>query len=90
LKKALEIVKGLKDGETWNDPEFGPTEKDPFGAKSMYFSDNDVPSGCPPPENVVWMRIQNILDNYLDNNEGGEVSEEARFLLAGASANDVQ
>lgn len=52
LRTVLEIVKELKDGESWSDPEFGPCEKDPFGSKAMYFSDNDVPTGCPPPENV--------------------------------------
>lgn len=58
LKMVLEFVKDLKEGEKWNDPEFGPMESDPFGSQSMYFSDNDIPSGCPPPENVSWMHIQ--------------------------------
>lgn len=57
LKKVLEIVKDLKEGELWSDPEFGPNEKDPLGSKSMYYNDNDVPSGCPPAENVTWMRL---------------------------------
>lgn len=82
-----------ESGSMWKDPDFGPNDKDPFGSKSMYFSDNDVPSGCPPPENVTWMRIQEILDHHLENNppeEGDEVTDDAHFLLAGASANDVQ
>lgn len=29
------IIRGL-DGNKWEDPEFGPTEDDEFGAKSIY------------------------------------------------------
>lgn len=94
LKLVLDYVKELKPGEFWSDPEFGPTESDPYGASSMYFSDNDIPSGCPPPENVTWMRIQEYLDLYLENNpeENEKISDstDAMFLFSGASANDVK
>ncbi|EAS01497.1 calpain family cysteine protease (macronuclear) [Tetrahymena thermophila SB210] len=93
LKKALEIVKNLKPGEMWNDPEFGPTESDPYGSKSMYFSDNDIPTGCPPPENVEWLRIGEQLERHLENNPEDNTddhSDEAHFLLSGASSNDVK
>jgi hypothetical protein len=43
----LEILKDIKPNEKWIDPEFGPNDRDTYGAKNLYFCSNDIPSGCP-------------------------------------------
>ncbi|KAL4472263.1 hypothetical protein ABPG72_011624 [Tetrahymena utriculariae] len=100
LKKCIEIVSEMKDkGEqVWTDSEFGPNEQqDPYGSKSMYFSSNEIPPGCPEPENVRWLRLNEIVDEYIENHGDEYLSEDEikelqhiHFLYEGASSNDVK
>jgi len=59
----MEIIKELKDRklEKWTDPEFGPNDNDKVGASALYFTDNDIPPGAPKPEEVIWMRPEELI-----------------------------
>ena len=67
--KVKEIVNKLKAShEKFEDPDFGPTEKDEYGALSFYASltlPNPAGSKYPPPNTMRWERPQ-----YDDNKFG--------------------
>lgn len=49
-----------KDGKKWEDPDFGPTEEDEYGARSLY-RDGKMPdpagtASYPNPEHLAWKR----------------------------------
>lgn len=57
--KVKEIVNKLKSThEKFEDPDFGPNEKDEFGALSFYGSSLPAPAGSkyPAPETLRWER----------------------------------
>lgn len=31
----------------------------------MYFNSNEIPAGCPDPEKVKWLRLNEIVDLYV-------------------------
>ena len=55
------IVEGLKaSSQKFEDPDFGPTQKDPLGAVSFYGTAMPAPAGSkyPKPEDLRWDRPQ--------------------------------
>jgi len=92
LRYCYEVIAELDKtpGSKWKDHEFGATPTDEFGSKSIYFADNDIPSGCPDPKEVRWLRPEEILaelvDNGFDQYEGLTADV---FDKDGAGANDV-
>lgn len=67
-KKLKEVIDQLKAKHTkFEDTDFGPTEKDEFGAISFYGSGKPDPAGSkyPAPESLRWERPQ-----YADNKFG--------------------
>lgn len=83
--KVKEIVNKLKSShEKFEDPDFGPNEKDEFGALSFYGSSLPAPAGSkyPAPETLKWERP--IYDDskfsdgaVADEQEAEEEAEEA-------------
>ncbi len=58
----------------------------------MYFADNDIPSGCPDPKEVEWLRPEEIIAKLID--DGHEDLKDKRIEVFasggdGASSNDV-
>jgi hypothetical protein len=73
--KVKEIINKLKTThEKFFDPDFGPNEKDEFGALSFYGTEIPAPAGSkyPNPESLRWERP--IYDDSKFLNSG--VSEE--------------
>lgn len=66
------------------------SETDPFGSKSMYFCDNDIAPGCPTPEEVKWLRPEEIIKELVDAGETKYEDCSIEFLEGGASSNDVK
>ena len=59
LKATSQWVMELsKSGSLYEDEEFGPSEEDPFGQKSIYY--DQVMPGYPLPEDIVWLRMHEI------------------------------
>ena len=60
----------------FNDPDFGPQDKDDEAVDSLYFE--DIPSGYPKPSQMQWLRPN-------------QISQEKRpeFIDDGAETNDV-
>lgn len=88
--KLKDVINKLKAShEKFEDPDFGPNEKDEFGAMSFYGSALPAPAGSkyPAPETLRWERPQ-----YDDNkfSEGGAVegTEEATEADAEEPADD--
>ena len=80
LKKCVDIVNELKAKKSgkmlFEDPDFGPSQKDPFGFNSISF---DPPyRGAPNPQDVAWCRPKEISPDV-----------EPEFLVDGATSNDV-
>lgn len=94
--KALvkKITDKLKASHTkFVDPDFGPNEKDPFGAISLYGSDPPDPSGSkyPPPENLKWVRPQYADDNAALTEETPAAEEEDdEFAVGGAEKEEEE
>lgn len=61
IRMCLEILLSLRGSEKWTDYEFGPCKEDPSGGRSLYSYDNEIPPGCPEPEDVVWLRPEEII-----------------------------
>lgn len=70
----------------------------------MYFTDNDIPDGAPHPEDVIWMRPDELLHYLIEagatfktgekDDDGDDIEEEyddkePMFIVKGASSNDV-
>ena len=87
--KLKDVINKLKAShEKFEDPDFGPSEKDEFGAISFYGSALPAPAGSkyPAPETLRWERPQ-----YDDNkfSEGdAEKDEEADADADGEDADD--
>lgn len=92
-----------KHVDKWIDPEFGPNEQDKVGASALYFADNEISPGAPLPEDVQWLRPEEILKVLVEGGETFTVTEDgeekeytyddktAVFMDGGgASANDVK
>jgi hypothetical protein len=79
-KKVHEIVQGLKASHAkFVDPDFGPSEKDPLGALSLYGTGAPAPAGTskyPSPESMRWDRPQYADDTFDDNDDEEEEEEE--------------
>lgn len=87
-KKVKEIIDKLKQSHTkFEDPDFGPTAKDEYGAISFYGNGKPDPAGSkyPAPETLKWERPryddkifgENNSSKTDDNNEEkGDDSEE--------------
>ncbi len=60
----------------FSDPDFGPQDKEDDAAESLYFE--DIPSGYPKPENMVWLRLNQISRK-----------KRPEFIDDGAETNDV-
>lgn len=108
LKMCTEIVAEMKKMglKKWSDYEFGPRDGDPFGATALYFYDNDIPPGCPDPEEVKWLRPEEILETLIENGESHYKNKKPIFIdyedthkteaaimaqnQSGASSNDVK
>lgn len=78
-KKVKEIVDGLKVSHgKFEDPDFGPNEKDEFGAKSLYGGMQPEPAGSkyPAPETLRWERPQYNDDKFASDEEGGDDDED--------------
>lgn len=63
----------------------------------MYFSSNEIPPGCPEPESVRWLRLNEIVDEYIEHHGDEYLTEDEKkelqhihFLYEGASSNDVK
>ena len=48
--------------EKWIDDDFGASKSDTFGSSSLYIRDNMRPIGCPPPEQIRWLRPEQIMN----------------------------
>ena len=56
----------------------------------MYFCDNDIAPGCPTPEEVKWLRPEEIIKELVDSGESKYENAVPEFLAGGASSNDVK
>lgn len=67
----MDIVKSLKASgkNKWCDEEFGPRESDTYGSTALYFYDNDIPAGSPDPQEVMWLRPEEIVQKLIENGE---------------------
>jgi hypothetical protein len=78
-KHVRSIVNALKTShKKFEDPDFGPTDKDPFGATSLYGTAPPAPAGTskyPAPETLKWERPQ-YSDDQVDEEEEGEEEDE--------------
>jgi len=72
--KVKSILTKLKSsGEKFTDEDFGPTEEDEFGGKSLYGAKSPDPAGhskYPSPESLSWIRPQ-YADDTFDSKDGG-------------------
>lgn len=59
LKVVEDIFNNLPSGSNWDDPDFGPSEEDPNGVKSIYYTE-PFPKGLLNPENITWRRPADI------------------------------
>ncbi|CAK89170.1 unnamed protein product (macronuclear) [Paramecium tetraurelia] len=92
LRYVYEEISKLEQnpGAKWEDPDFGPTKEDPYGSKSMYFADNDVPEGAPQPKECKWLRPEEFLAALVENgDEQYKNSTVDVFDEDGAASNDV-
>ena len=87
VEKIKTIIDDLKKQGTssWCDPDFGPTENDQYGAKSLYWGGKAPPSvghnRYPRPEELRWDRPVWKMDEDEEGpggqkGEGGEDGEE--------------
>lgn len=66
-KKVKEVVQQLKANHSkFEDPDFGPNEKDEYGAISLYGNCKPDPAGSkyPSPESLRWERPQYADDKF--------------------------
>ena len=56
LKTCQSLIDNLKKRIKYIDNEFGPLSKEDTASDSLYFSSDDIPSGCPNPQHVKWYR----------------------------------
>lgn len=47
----------------------------------MYYNSNDIPAGCPEPENVRWLRLNEIVDAYVENVGEDNLTEKQKKEL---------
>lgn len=71
-----------RSGELWDDPDFGPTEDDPHGAKSLYYT-GETPRGHVEVEEITWERPEVYLARDEEKPETG-------FVKGDAAANEVK
>ena len=92
LLKCVEIVKTLKSqGKSkWSDPEFGPRPSDPLGATSLYYADNEIAKGAPMPEDITWLRPEEICNVLIKYGQKDLEGKTPMFIDGGASSNDVR
>lgn len=88
--KLKDIIQKLKASHSkFEDPDFGPNEKDEFGAMSFYGSTLPAPAGSkyPAPESLRWERPQ-----YDDSkfSEGGAREENAETEDIDADAEEEE
>jgi hypothetical protein len=78
--KVKEIVDNLKHSQTkFEDPDFGPNEKDEYGAASLYGSavpDPAAGSKYPAPNTLKWQRPSYDSETFVHTEEKGEGEEE--------------
>lgn len=83
LKYAMELYRMLPDNAEWEDPDFGPTLKDPKGLFSL-FNTGEMPCRYPysEVEDLEWQRPDNVIDVNTMN-------LKTPFIQNDASANEV-
>ena len=69
-------------GKKWEDPDFGPTEEDPHGAMSLYYT-GETPSGHVDVEEITWERPEVYLAD-------GDEELKIGFVKGDAAANEVK
>ena len=77
--KVKEIVNKLKISHTkFEDPDFGPSEKDEFGAISLYGATPPDPAGSkyPSPDTLLWQRPQYDDDKFSSDKTAKDAEEE--------------
>jgi calpain len=81
IAKCEEIMKSLKEGEDYYDPDFGPKNDDDNEGNrmSLYYNGNPPVPGYPKPDEVSWLKPEVFCQ--------GEVP---KFIDKDASANDVK
>ena len=88
--KVKEIVNKLKTThEKFEDPDFGPSEKDKFGAISFYGSALPAPAGSkyPAPETLKWERPIYEDTKFTD---GGAETKDAEEEAANEEENEFE
>ena len=92
LLKCYEIVKKLnRDKQSkWSDPEFGPIDGDIYGAQSLYYAENEKSEGAPKPEDLKWLRPEEIIELYSKCGNKSYEGKQPMFIDGGASSNDVK
>lgn len=73
-KKVKDVVNKLKASHgKFEDPDFGPNEKDEYGAISFYGDAPPAPAGSkyPKPETLRWERPQYRDDKFVAGGGGG-------------------
>ncbi len=79
-RKIKEIVDKTKATHgKWVDPDFGPTDKDPLGALSLYGNEPPAPAGTnkyPEPSTMRWTRPCYEDTSFDKEDEEGDEEEE--------------
>jgi len=82
-KHVRAIVNALKTShKKFEDPDFGPSDKDQFGALSLYGAAPPAPAGTskyPAPETLKWERPQYSDDQVGEEDEEGDEDEDDEF-----------
>lgn len=56
----------------------------------MYFADNDIVKGAPYPEDVKWLRPEEIVKELAKFGDSSYEDKSPLFIEGGASSNDVR
>ncbi len=78
-KRVKDIIDKLKQSHTkFEDPDFGPTGKDEFGAVSFYGNGKPDPAGSkyPAPETLKWERPRYDDKIFSESNRSKDIAEE--------------
>lgn len=77
----MEIANKLKT--FWRDPEFGPSDGDPHGYRSIVGNESDPPRGLPFEDEITWMTFEQMLEKQ------GKKLEEVKLFSDNLVANDI-
>lgn len=79
--QCLEIANKLKT--FWRDPQFGPSDGDPHGYRSIVGNESDPPPGLPFQDEITWMTFEQLLEKQ------DKKLQEVKLFSDNLVANDI-